>query len=69
MATTTTPTTDVRSRRLAAGLTQEQLAVAAGCSITYLARIDRGVSRAGAAFERVVNALDALDSPGADAGG
>jgi predicted transcriptional regulator len=49
----------LRGRRLAAGLTQRQLAVAAGCSLTWIANIEAGcVPARGTAIERIRTALD-----------
>jgi predicted transcriptional regulator len=58
---------DVRGRRLAAGLTQEQLARSAEISLAYMARLDRGLipQRGGEAFERVLDVLDGYaEGPG-----
>jgi transcriptional regulator with XRE-family HTH domain len=69
MATTTiSPATveseTLRARRLAVGLTQRQLAIAAGCSLTWVSNIEAGcIPHRSDALERIRAALDQAESP------
>jgi transcriptional regulator with XRE-family HTH domain len=57
--TTFTPTADVRSRRIAARLSQLELAERAGCAESTMRLFDRGyVPRHSEALERVLAVLD-----------
>jgi transcriptional regulator with XRE-family HTH domain len=52
----------LRERRLAAGLTQRQLAIAAGCSLPSVANIEAGVMpRRSEVVPRLLAALDAAE--------
>lgn len=55
---TTTATGNLRERRIAAGMTQRQLATEAGCSLTHLGDIEAGcLPRRSAVLPRVLDAL------------
>jgi predicted transcriptional regulator len=52
----------LRTRRLAVGLTQRELAAAAGCSLTWLANIEAGcVPTQSEALKRIRQALAAAE--------
>lgn len=54
--------TTIRTRRLAAGLTQDALARKAGISAITVSRIERGLKAAPLTLARLVAVLDAVPS-------
>jgi transcriptional regulator with XRE-family HTH domain len=52
----------VRERRIAAGMTQRQLAIAAGCSLPSVSNLEAGVlPRRSEVVPRILAALDAAE--------
>lgn len=59
---------DLRAQRESAGLSRQQLAAAADCSISYLAELEAGQGgRRSKVLKRVLSALDAYGSVNSEA--
>lgn len=62
MATMSESIAGIRERRDRAGITRQQLAEAAACSISHLANLERGITlRYSDVLPRVLAALDELE--------